>query len=232
MMSPTERVEQYFKRKDITIAKIVDFDVAKDCLHIFNFTSTNRGLHPETLADTTCFTDWINNELHSSNCRYGIGGYNEYRTIYARSKHFDAGEEPRRLHLGVDIWGKAGTAVYNFLPATVHSFKYNDQFGDYGATIILQYELDGLTLHALYGHLDLASLNGLHKGQIIDAGQKFACFGTPEENGHWPPHLHFQLIFEMKDFYGDYPGVCQYSQRETFLKNCPDPAPILRYTFQ
>jgi hypothetical protein len=47
------------------------------------------------------------------------------------------------------------------------------------------------------------------------------------ENGHWPPHLHFQLIIDMGKAKGDYPGVCKYSEREKYLDNCPDPGFIL-----
>ncbi|MBC7615450.1 MAG: peptidase M23, partial [Pedobacter sp.] len=102
---------------------------------------------------------------------------------------------------------------------------------DYGATIILEYQLDDVKIFGLYGHLSLASLEGLTEGQSIPAGKQFASFGVKEENGYWPPHLHFQLIFDMKDAKGDYPGVCQFSKRENYLKNCPDPALILCSTF-
>ncbi|MEJ5961117.1 peptidoglycan DD-metalloendopeptidase family protein [Pedobacter immunditicola] len=210
---------------------MVDFDSAADRLYPFDFTINNKDLNPAVLADTAQFSTWIDKNLQEKQARYGIGGYNEHRTIYARSAHFDAGEEPRRLHLGVDIWGKAGTPVYNFLPATVHSFKFNDHFGDYGATIILKYQLDDLVVYGLYGHLSLDSLHHLKEGQLIAAGQQFATFGIPEENGHWPPHLHFQLIFDIKSYKGDYPGVCRYTQRAGFLANSPDPAPILKHTF-
>ena len=230
-MSPSEKFELYFLDKNIRIAKIVDFNQGTDQLYPLDFTNNNAELNDAILADTTSFSSWIDQKLQLHHCIYGIGGYNEHRTIYSRSAHFDTEEEPRRLHLGVDIWGDAGTPVYSFLPATVHSFKFNDHFGDYGATIILKYQLGDLAVHALYGHLSLASLAGLKEGQPIAAGQKIGTFGIPKENGNWPPHLHFQLIFDIKAHKGDYPGVCQYTQRENFLANSPDPAPILKHTF-
>lgn len=230
-MSPSEKFANYFKRSDINLAQVVDFDSSIDRLYPFDFTINNKELNPAVLADTAQFSAWIDQKLQENQARYGIGGYNEHRTIYARSVHFDTVEEPRRLHLGVDIWGMAGTSIYNFLPATVHSFKFNDHFGDYGATIILKYQLDDLVVYGLYGHLNLASLQNLKEGQLISAGQQFATFGVPAENGHWPPHLHFQLIFDIKGFKGDYPGVCRYTQSASYLANSPDPAPILKHTF-
>ena len=230
-MSATTQFQAYLEKNDHRISKVVDFNPAADHLYPFDFTIKNTDLTTEILGDTNSFSSWVNQKLSEQHCRYGIGGYNEHRTIYTRSAHFDAGEEPRRLHLGVDIWGEAGTPVYNFHEATVHSFQFNDHYGDYGATIILQYDFDGLIVHALYGHLDLASLAGLRVGQPIPADTQIARFGKPEENGHWPPHLHFQLIFDMKGFRGDYPGVCRFSEREQYLANSPDPRHILQYTF-
>ncbi len=88
-----------------------------------------------------------------------------------------------------------------------------------------------MELFGLYGHLNLASLDGLMEGQFIPMGKQFARFGVKEENGNWPPHLHFQLMFDMQGLKGDYPGVCQFSKREQYLQNCPDPALILLSTF-
>ncbi|RZM20311.1 MAG: peptidase M23, partial [Pedobacter sp.] len=105
-------------------------------------------------------------------------------------------------------------------------------YGDYGATIILKYRIGGLTFHALYGHLNLESLEDLVVGQFIPSGKQIALFGNKNENGHWPPHLHFQLIYDMEGMMGDYPGVCQFSKRDVYLANCPDPEIILKHTFQ
>jgi len=213
------------------IQKVVDFDVKHDRLLPLDFTAANTELTDEILDDTELFSDWVNEKLAKNNAHYGIGGYNEHRTIYSRSAHFDTEEEPRRLHLGVDIWAPVGTPIYNFYDATVQSFANNNNFGDYGATIILAYEIDGFKFNALYGHLSLDSLNGLEEGKFIPAGAKIAALGTKEENGYWPPHLHFQLIKNMEGLKGDYPGVCKFSEREKYLANCPDPNLILRNTF-
>ncbi|WP_316833968.1 peptidoglycan DD-metalloendopeptidase family protein [Pedobacter nutrimenti] len=229
-MTLSERFETYFERKDISITQVVDFDPEKDALYPFDFTKNNLELTDDVLRDTAKFSAWVAHKLQENQCRYGIGGYGEHRTIYARSAHFDTAEEPRRLHLGVDIWGPAGTPVYNFHEAVVHSFKFNDHFGDYGATIILKYDFEGLVVYGLYGHLSLASLKGLYEGQLIAAGTAFASFGIPEENGYWPPHLHFQLMFSMRGLKGDYPGVCKFSERAAYLANSPDPNLILRHS--
>ena len=63
---------------------------------------------------------------------------------------------------------------------------------------------------------------------MIKKGDVFAAFGIPYENGHWPPHLHFQAIIDMQGMKGDYPGVCAYSEKEKYLDNCPDPDLILK----
>ena len=223
--------EQVIQSNAALIQKVVDFDVKHDRLLPLDFTAANTELTDEILDDTDLFSDWVNEKLAKNNARYGIGGYNEHRTIYSRSTHFYTEEEPRRLHLGVDIWAPVGKPVYNFYDATVQSFANNNNFGDYGATIILAYEIDGFKFNALYGHLSLDSLNGLKEGQFIPAGAKIAALGTKEENGYWPPHLHFQLIKNMEGLKGDYPGVCKFSEREKYLANCPDPNLILRNTF-
>jgi len=232
MVGPLEKLKVWLLKNSDSVGRVVDFDPFADKLYPLDFTAGNTELTADIFGDTDVFSDWVSGKIAASGSRYGSGGYNEHRIIYNRSAHFDTAEEPRRLHLGVDIWAKAGTPVYNFYNAEVHSFQYNDQFGDYGATIILKYNLNGLSLHILYGHLSLSSLTGLRVGQVIPAGARFAYFGVPEENGQWPPHLHMQLIFDMEGKEGDYPGVCRFSEREVYLHNCPDPGLLLHYTFE
>ncbi|HET9826544.1 MAG TPA: peptidoglycan DD-metalloendopeptidase family protein [Chitinophagaceae bacterium] len=135
--------------------------------------------------------------------------------------------EARRLHLGIDIWGRPYTSVMSPLDGVVHSFAFNDDFGDYGATIILSHNIDGVPFHTLYGHLSFNSIKNLREGESVRRGDVIGEFGIPMENGQWPPHLHFQLVDDIGEWRGDYPGVCKYSERDAYLENCPDPDLIL-----
>ncbi|POY39410.1 peptidase M23 [Solitalea longa] len=209
-------------------APIVDFDPKKDRMLTVHFDLLGQELSEDVFSDTATFSKWVEAKRVNAGAKFGMGGYDEYREIYSRSEHFN-GTEPRRLHLGVDIWGPAGTAIYAPLGGAVHSFKNNDNFGDYGPAIVLKHEVDGLIFHSLYGHLSVSSLEGLEVGQLVEKGQRIATFGNYDENGGWPPHLHFQLIKEMGDYNGDYPGVCKLSERGVYLTNCPDPALLIEF---
>ncbi|MEP6747204.1 MAG: peptidoglycan DD-metalloendopeptidase family protein [Bacteroidota bacterium] len=211
-----------------TFHPVVPFTAGKNSLLQMDFTAANELLTEDMYADIKKFSTYINNQLEKNGSRYGIGGYNELRTIYAASTHFDAGAEPRRLHLGIDIWGPAGTQIAAFMGGRVHSFAFNNNVGDYGATLILMHQLDGFAFHTLYGHISLKDIENLTGSQYVVRGQEIAHFGEPQENGHWPPHLHFQVIIDMQLKQGDYPGVCKYSEREKYLQNCPDPDLILQ----
>lgn len=209
---------------------IVSFDHATEHLLLMDFTASNTSITAAILASTESFSAYVDQVLRQANAKFGIGGYNEHRTVYSRSKVFDSvdGSEPRRLHLGVDIWGAVGTPVFAVADGHVHSIANNAAYGDYGATIILAHRIGGLEFYSLYGHLSLKDLHELEPGQPIQGGSLIAHFGPPEENGQWPPHLHFQLILDMEGKEGDYPGVCRFSEREIYLANCPDPDLMLQ----
>ena len=225
------------KRKQL-FSKVVPFDAFKDKLLLMDFTSATNYRFADVINETEAFSNYVQQLLQQTQSRYGIGGYNEHRTIYARSDIFNNDKlkvttgsktvEPRRLHLGIDIWGPVGTPVYVPLGGVVHSFAFNNHYGDYGATIILQHQLDTVVFHTLYGHLSLKDLDRLKEGKFVSQGETIGHFGPPHENGHWPPHLHFQLIKDMRVMKGDYPGVCKFSEREQYLRNCPNPDLILQ----
>ncbi|MDB5025246.1 MAG: peptidoglycan DD-metalloendopeptidase family protein [Mucilaginibacter sp.] len=223
------QLENFIKIHPGEIGKVVDFDPKADRLFKFDFSASNTELDPRNMNDTEKFSNWVSRKLQDNKCRYGIGGYMEHRTLYARSELFNAPDEPRRLHLGLDIWAEAGTPVYAPINGHIHSFQDNNNFGDYGPTILLKHQLDDLELYTLYGHLNRKCLIGLSAGDTITKGQQIADFGSQDENGHWPPHLHFQLMFDIQGCYGDYPGVGRYSQKDTYLNNIPDPNLILQF---
>jgi murein DD-endopeptidase MepM/ murein hydrolase activator NlpD len=220
------RLERALTGKYTDYHTVVDFDKKRDKLLHFDFTTANTTLTKDDIADTERFSKYVEHKLQDAESKYGIGGYNENRTLYQRSNLFD-GTEPRTIHLGIDIWGAAGTKIYAPLGGMVHSFAFNNNFGDYGATIILLHQLDTISFYTLYGHVSLDDLAGMHEGKYISRGEVFAHFGKPNENGNWPPHLHFQVIEDIEFKKGDYPGVCAISQRERYLNNCPDPDLIL-----
>ncbi len=207
---------------------VVPFNPSTDKLLLMDFTSDNQSITKEIFSDTKLFTDYINHQLQINNALYGIGGYNELRSLYARSKVFDDAEEPRRLHLGIDIWGKPATPVFAPIGGVIHSYAFNDHYGDYGATLILQHQMQAVTFHTLYGHLSLKNIQHLKEGKFITMGETIAHFGEEKENGYWPPHLHFQIIINMPNKSGDYPGVCKLSEKEKYLSNCPDADIILQ----
>jgi murein DD-endopeptidase MepM/ murein hydrolase activator NlpD len=228
-MGASEKLAAYLNANPYKVGKVVDYDPAADKLYPLDLTANNPELNADMVADTAQFSNYVSHKLAGGNYRYAIGGYMEHRTIYNRSALFDTDDEPRRLHLGVDIWGDAGIPIYAPLVGTIHSFADNNHYGDYGPTIILQHDLDGMPLYSLYGHLSRTSLTSLQVGQKIEMNQQIASLGAADENGSWPPHLHFQLMLDIGYAKGDYPGVGQYSQMETYLQNIADPQLILKF---
>jgi Ser/Thr protein kinase RdoA (MazF antagonist) len=125
--------------------------------------------------------------------RLGWGRYHEARILYT-SDHFRGGvEEPRTLHLGVDIEAPAGTPVHAPLRGVVHSWGYNTADLDYGPCIVLQHEAEGPTggssvpFYTLYGHLSLASLwcdAPADEGAVVARGWQ-----APMAARRWLPRL-------------------------------------------
>lgn len=220
----TNRLHNILLQYQNTYHPVVEFNPYTDKLLQLDFTEANTELTEDIIAYTKHFCWYIDKKLEGY--KYGIGGYNENRILYKRSKHFNDAA-PRSIHLGVDIWAPAGTKVYTPLGGMIHSFAFNNNFGDYGATIILQHQLDTVVFHTLYGHLSIKDIAHLQEGKYISRGELLGHFGEPSENGDWPPHLHFQIIEDMELKEGDYPGVCSIKEREKYLYNCPDANLIL-----
>ena len=175
---------------------------------------------------------FIKHSLVSAQAKIGYGGYLERRLIYQASDYFKNDEVDRCIHLGVDFWSPANTPIYAPYDAKVHSFQYNEKPYDYGTTIILEHEIEGVAFFTLYGHLALSSIKSLKKGQVIKKGEAFTAMGERSENGGWVPHLHFQLISDMLDMEGDFVGVTSEDQLDYHQNLCPNPVSFLQVVIQ
>lgn len=208
------------------IFPLEDAFLARPCT-ILDLSEQNERLCRVKLKDTDALQNFVDGEIQREGAAWAAGGYGEDRLIYRRSTHFtpESHEEARSLHLGVDLWAPAFTAVRAPISGHIHSFAFNDNFGDYGATLILAHETQsGQPFFTLYGHLSLKSLQDKEVGQAVARGEFFCEFGPEAENGHWPPHLHFQVITDMLGHKGDFPGVCKPSEKEQYLdKLCVNP---------
>ena len=218
-------------KSQIGFYKVVPFDWNAEPFLALDLTENNLDLQSIDLQNTAAFNDYVFGLMAQQNVKVAVGGYNEHRFIYQRSEHFQQESEPRCIHLGIDIWAKAGTEIYTPIAGKLKFARNNDNFGDYGSTLIIEHELEGHTFHTLYGHLSLESLTTTNEGDLIEAGEKIATIGDFPINGDWPPHLHFQVIKDLEGVVGDYPGVCSLGNREKYLANCPDPNLILRIPF-
>ena len=184
---------------------------------------------PDELADVDAFTAKIFARMKAAGAGVGIGRYNEARLLYTSDVFKSTDGERRTIHIGIDLFMKAGSPVFAPLEGVIHSFANNAAPLDYGPAIIIQHEFDDgrVRFFTLYGHLSEGSLEGLYPGMPVKRGDRIAGIGAPPTNGGWPPHLHFQIICDMLGRQGDFPGVAPASQREVWLSICPDPNLIL-----
>ena len=180
----------------------------------------------ETAKDYGVF---IQKHLDDNKGKIAFGGYQEIRNLYKRSTVFNAeNSEERNIHIGLDLWINESASVHAALEGRIHSFQNNTALGDYGPTIIVQHQLDGHVFQTLYGHLSEESLIGKQIGDVVYQGEQIGNLGLPPINGDYAPHLHFQIIIDMENKFGDYPGVCSSRTLDHYSTNCPDPNVLLK----
>lgn len=160
-------------------------------------------------------------------CKVMYGGYLEERNIYKRSTHFNDAEI-RNIHLGIDLWALKGTKVLSVLDGEIHSFNNNTNFGDYGPTLILKHTIQDVNFYSLYGHLSSSSIENIEEGQKVVQGDVIGFLGNADVNGNYAPHLHFQLIRDIGNYKGDFPGVCSIKTKSYYQENCPNPNLLLK----
>ena len=175
--------------------KVIDSSIKYSDYTPLNLSPSNLELNQLNISNATEFENFVDNLLDKNDATVAYGGYNEQRNLYKRSTFFNnLNEEERNMHIGLDLWTKAGTIVLAALDGKVHSFQNNRKLGDYGPTIILEHQIEQFTFYTLYGHLSLESIKTIKVGDVFNKGQKIASLGDASVNGDYAPHLHFQII--------------------------------------
>lgn len=184
--------------------------------------------------DATAWSAAIAARMHADGAQVAIGRYAEARAWYTAPEFrtaTDPGDEWRTIHLGVDLFVPAGTAVLAPLDGTVESARNNAGRLNYGPTVVLRHEIPGTDTrwYTLYGHLDESAL-ALRSGQRVPAGERIGAVGSPRVNGGWAPHLHLQIIADRVGYGEDFPGVARPSDRAVWLSISPDPGVLLGFS--
>ena len=190
---------------------------------------SNEDLSTLDMGNAEDFENYVDNILKKNEAKVAFGGYNEVRNLYKSSQLFNDDENAERnIHLGMDLWIKAETPILAALDGIVHSFDFNAGKGNYGPTIILEHALEHQVFYTLYGHLSMDSIAEIEIGAPFKKGQQIATLGNSSVNGGYAPHLHFQIIKKITDYFGDYPGVCSKNDLDYYLENCPNPNLLLK----
>ncbi|HMX27171.1 MAG TPA: aminotransferase class III-fold pyridoxal phosphate-dependent enzyme [Blastocatellia bacterium] len=214
----------------VNAAPVLDFDLRTEPALVFDLSvgSPLLGGDPAENAEAK-LTARLFDLMNAANVKVGVGRYDEARMLYV-TPLFDADSsntERRTVHLGIDLFVEADSAVYAPLAGEVHTFNNNAAPLDYGPVIILKHKFGEQEFFTLYGHLSEGSVDALRVGQKFEAGQLLGSVGAPPVNGGWTPHLHFQIITILLDLGCDFPGVCRASEREIWREFSPDPNLIL-----
>ncbi|MEC5165657.1 murein DD-endopeptidase MepM/ murein hydrolase activator NlpD [Flavobacterium sp. PL11] len=214
---------------EIEDVKVLDAAIDYKRYISLDLSDTNQDLKNLKIDNASDFENYIENYLKQNDAKVAYGGYNEVRNLYKRSTIFnDSGSDERNIHIGLDLWIKAGTPVLAAIDGFIHSYNNNLGVGDYGPTIILEHRIQDHIFYTLYGHLSLESIAAIKVGTAVKKAEQIASLGDASVNGDYSPHLHFQIIKEIPTLFGDYPGVCSKKDQEFYLKNCPDPNVLLK----
>ena len=221
---------QFLSQISVTSLPVIDAVISLDSYIPIDISESNSVVFDFNVADSGAWEKYIDFYLRAQKDKVAYGGYLEKRSLYDRSAYFKnvTAHNKRNIHLGIDLWCAAGTKVLAVLAGEVHSYKNNKNYGDYGPTIILKHTIREETFFSLYGHLSEASIATIKIGDLFAQGSTLGYLGKAAVNGDYAPHLHFQLIRDLAENFGDYPGVAAACDFEFFKQNCPDPNLLLK----
>jgi murein DD-endopeptidase MepM/ murein hydrolase activator NlpD len=97
-------------------------------------------------------------------------------------------------HLAEDVIVPAGDSVFAMAAGIVRSVTLNNEAAGYGGVVLVEHDLPGETVTALYGHISSRRGVAVTVGETVAGGDLLAFVAdNDEDGGPWPPHLHFGI---------------------------------------
>jgi murein DD-endopeptidase MepM/ murein hydrolase activator NlpD len=225
-----EEFNKFLNTLSVAPLPAINLGFSKEKYSKIDISEKNKDLLNFDISSAKEWEKYIDSYLKKHENTVAYGGYLEKRNLYDRSDYFKKLEEneKRNIHLGIDLWCKEDTKVIAVLAGEVHSFNHNNNHGDYGPTLILKHQIETEIFYTLYGHLSVSSIENINIGDAVLQGNSIGRLGDSSVNGDYAPHLHFQIIRKLEDYFGDYPGVSSQKNMEFYKNNCPDPNLLLK----
>ncbi|MGB7395223.1 MAG: aminotransferase class III-fold pyridoxal phosphate-dependent enzyme [Pricia sp.] len=218
--------EDWAGRNIVSLSQLFP-NVGRNKIHLLDLSVSSRWLGMQADFDDLDLFQFKLDRLQKQHPEATIaGGYMEPRTVYTTTEYGrigNHGPENRTVHLGVDFWLPADTAIHAPFDGEIVTAVNDAGDKEYGGLIILRHQVKNFEFFTLYGHQSVASVSGREMGQTIKKGELIGHLGHPSENGNWAPHLHFQVMLSMLDYVTDFPGVGYPRQIEVWKGLCPDP---------
>lgn len=158
------------------------------------------------------------------------GGWMEDRSIIWSDTYLkDTGAF---LHLGIDITVPAGTLVHAVASGEILHVGTDVPFvGGWGGHVVQRIVYQGKSCALIYAHL--GTIQATEK-TVWEKGSEIGAVGDKDENGHWSPHLHVQIVRDIEgvtdwqrflddeiDGYGKVVDIADWARR------CPDPTSLI-----
>ena len=213
------------------VEPVMDVPDDEEAVTVLDLSVSSPELSGRDTDDTVDFTRRVFRRMEDDGATLGIGRFLEPRAFYLTDAFAGRGGDPRErrtVHLGIDMFDEPGAEVRAPLAGRVKSVQDNAGRLDYGPTVILEHDGPSAPFWTLYGHLERASVQELEEGSQVAAGEPIARVGPYPENGDWPPHLHFQIMTDLLDHVGEFPGVALPRERAVWASFSPDPNLLLR----
>ncbi|MCH8908261.1 MAG: phosphotransferase, partial [Candidatus Heimdallarchaeota archaeon] len=169
---------------------------------------------------------FLPNELMKNGKEFGIGKFGEIRPVYyTEAFEVHNSTEFRETHLGIDIFTIHERDIYAPLDGEIVSITTNSGPYEYGGLLITKHKVANGQFYLLFGHLDPESLENYQLEDDFEKGSPLATLAKFDDNGHWPVHLHIQVIFEASDV-ASFPGVVTNKLFHFWKLISPDPGPL------